>query len=291
MNEDARAALQTLEEAAPTFKQIKISLKLNIGDRKVACHLYQFDHGQHRQAWLAGEDHGDLRISDAIATFGRLFPCARVDETSLRAKSVKGQKAPALKPKELQRTVLSAFLEVLPAPTPSPTISPIPSFQSTAFEHEEGLARWLPLMGRAVDDEALRRLLGDHGISEPPKVPRGSCSAPVKLEDCGLIFESGNEFPFQEEHSTPEMLILKAGSMNPLKQPQALPYRLSPQDTQREVREKLGAPDREDDFMPWDEWDLEGRVLRVDYDDDDDNRISYVSFFMPPVKPLTESGA
>jgi uncharacterized protein YjbI with pentapeptide repeats len=110
------AAIEALEAAAPTFKNITVTVQLVIKAKQVECVLYQFDHSANtscRQAWLAGENVGALTIADAISTIAKLKPGAKVDATSLVVKSSKGKTPPSLKPKELERAVLAAWQEAL----------------------------------------------------------------------------------------------------------------------------------------------------------------------------------
>lgn len=110
------AALQALEAAAPTFKNITVTVKLQIGSKKVECILYQFDHSANtscRQAWLAGDSVGSLTIPDAIATIAKLKPGAKLDDKTLVVKSSKGKQPPSLKPKELEKAVRDAWHEAL----------------------------------------------------------------------------------------------------------------------------------------------------------------------------------
>jgi uncharacterized protein YjbI with pentapeptide repeats len=110
------AAIAALEAAAPTFKNITVTVQLLIKAKQVECILYQFDHSANtscRQAWLAGENVGALTIADAISTIAKLEPGAKLDPTSLVVKSSKGKTPPSLKPKELERAVLAAWQEAL----------------------------------------------------------------------------------------------------------------------------------------------------------------------------------
>lgn len=109
-------AAKALAEVAPTFKKIHVSVKLRLGKKKVDCELYMFDHGEFTaglQAWLDGDNVGALQIHEAIATIGRLHPDAKLVEDTLVVKSSKGNKPPALKPKQLTQAVLDAWNEAL----------------------------------------------------------------------------------------------------------------------------------------------------------------------------------
>jgi uncharacterized protein YjbI with pentapeptide repeats len=109
-------ASKALETAAPTFKNITVTVTLKLGAKKVECTLYQFDHSANpscRQAWLGKDNVGALTITDAITTIAKLNPGAKLDEKSLVVKATKGKKPPSLKPKELERAVLAAWQEAL----------------------------------------------------------------------------------------------------------------------------------------------------------------------------------
>ncbi len=110
------AAITALEAAAPTFKNITVTVKLKLRSKTAECILYQFDHSANtscRQAWLAGNDVGSLTIADAISTIAKLEPGAKVDAKSLVVKSSKGKQPPSLKPKELEKAILDAWHEAL----------------------------------------------------------------------------------------------------------------------------------------------------------------------------------
>lgn len=109
-------ACKALAEVAPTFKKIHVSVKLRLGKKKVECELYMFDHGEFTaglQAWLDGDNVGALQIHEAITTIARLHPNAELLEDTLVVKSSKGNKPPALKPKQLSQAVLDAWNEAL----------------------------------------------------------------------------------------------------------------------------------------------------------------------------------
>lgn len=109
-------AYLALDAASPTFKNVKIEVKLKVGGKKLDCALYQFDHGgnpSRHQAWLAGAEIGSLKLADAIATVARQNPKATLDASTLVVKASKGTRAPSLKPKAFEAAVLAAWTEAL----------------------------------------------------------------------------------------------------------------------------------------------------------------------------------
>jgi len=109
-------ALSALAEAAPTFKNIHVSVKVRLGKRSVDCELYQFDHGARqncRQAWLDGDEIGSIHLHEAMATIAEMHPKAKLVEDTLVVKSSKGKTPPALKPKQLTQAVVEAWNEAL----------------------------------------------------------------------------------------------------------------------------------------------------------------------------------
>ena len=111
-------AYRALQVAAPTFKNITVTVMLRVRSKKLECTLYQFDHSANtscRQAWLAGDNVGALPIADAIATIAKLNPGAKLDDATLVVKATKGKVSPTLKPKALEQAVLAAWREALGA--------------------------------------------------------------------------------------------------------------------------------------------------------------------------------
>lgn len=139
----------------------------------------------------------------------------------------------------------------------------------------DNLGRWITLMGRLATDPELTAALESHGGTVPiPKI-RPSDSWPVKLSGYAVVFGPGDW-----DSPTASIGAFFQLSVNGLTYEGPLPYGLARGATQEQARDQLGSPAREDDFMPWDEWDIDGRILRLQYDDDDESNIFVESIYI-----------
>lgn len=137
---------------------------------------------------------------------------------------------------------------------------------------------WISYFGKSSLHPDLAQALFACGITEPVMVEKGHVNMTIRLGDYYLHFKDEAVFDDLEEDVGEGVGVLNAVSMsvgpddtNPY--PGELPYGLARGDTQSGVRAKLGPPAREDEIMPFDEWDIDALMLKVNYDDEDEDNV------------------
>jgi hypothetical protein len=131
---------------------------------------------------------------------------------------------------------------------------------------------WLKLFGHDSDDEALKALLAKRGVKAVPPIKKGELDARVQLDDSMLIFATAELFPGRSSGGDGSSVL--QGLVLPLKGYKwgqyegELPFKLQRSDGQADLRRRFGDPKESNTAFNWDEWNMDGLLVRVTYDKD-----------------------
>jgi hypothetical protein len=136
---------------------------------------------------------------------------------------------------------------------------------------------WTKLIGKSQDDEAVKAALAAAGVRKIPKLARDDFEVIFDLKGHGLWLEMTDEaylkrLDDQDIGEGPLILTVvgayldKSESRDLYKGP--LPYSLTADMTQTDVRKKLGPSTRSGDVPPFDIWSQDGVEVTAGYTKD-----------------------
>lgn len=142
---------------------------------------------------------------------------------------------------------------------------------------------WIAHLGESSENQKLRAALADVGVASVPTIAKNETTSKVHLKDAQLIFSAAELFPQLAEGGDGTSVL--TGVLLPVNRKWgvydgALPFELQRNDSREKLRSRFGAPVQSNDSFHWDEWRVEGRVLRVEFSAAHD-QVELVSIKLP----------
>ena len=132
------------------------------------------------------------------------------------------------------------------------------------------LSPWITRLGQSSENPRLRAALAEVGATSVPTIKKNEISSKVHLKEAQLIFSSAELFPQYADAGDGSSVL--SGVLLPIERKWGaydgdLPYDLARYDSREKLRARFGDPVESDDDFYWDEWKVDDRRLRVEWDE------------------------